>query len=249
MTEKKEKFKIQDQQYSFPYHYLTGLDSNVPYIKKSLSWGIEYLTYMNIIQSEIEGLDIENILDVGCGDGYLLNNLNETKINKYGIDLSEKAILFAKAFSRNTTFERKDLFQIDDKFDAVSLIEVLEHIPDDFLESFMTRVLDLVKVDGYFIISVPTTVIPLNKKHYRHYNEELLSKHTENFAKLELVKEIRAYRVNKTLDLILRLLNNRYWSINSEFLLAKFWNWHKKNNFISNKEKGAHLIRIYKKIS
>ena len=33
------------------------------------------------------------------------------------------------------------------------------------------------------MISVPTTVTPVNKKHYRHYDENLLDSHILKYAK------------------------------------------------------------------
>jgi 2-polyprenyl-3-methyl-5-hydroxy-6-metoxy-1,4-benzoquinol methylase len=201
---------------------------------------------MNEVIEEIKQLEYKNILDVGCGDGYLLNHL-ETDAEKLGVDLSQKAIMFANAFAKDAKFEIKDLFTLEEQYDLISLIEVLEHIPNDFVEPFMTKVLALIKKDGYFIISVPTTVIPLNKKHYRHYDEKLLSEHIEKFGDVELVKERRVYKMTSTLKFFMRLLNNKVWSVNSKTLLNLFWKWHVKNNINATKEDGYHIIRIYKK--
>lgn len=241
------KFELQDNQYEFPYHYLAFMDAKTPQIKRTLGWGFEYLTYVNVVHEEISKLKYKNILDVGCGDGYLLNNL-ETKSEKYGIDLSEKAIMFANAFSKDTKFEIKDLFTLEEKYDLISLIEVLEHIPNDFVKPFMTQVLSLVEKDGHFIISVLTTVIPLNKKHYRHYDEELLSEHIEKFGDVELVSEKRIYKETTLSRFIKRILNNRIWSINSKYILNKFWQWHLNNNVKADKQSGYHIVRIYKKL-
>jgi 2-polyprenyl-3-methyl-5-hydroxy-6-metoxy-1,4-benzoquinol methylase len=240
------KFEIQDSQYEFPYHYLAFMDGQTPQIKRTLDWGFEYLSYMGIVMDEINQLEYKNILDIGCGDGYLLNNL-ETDSDKLGIDLSEKAIMFANAFAKDAKFEIKDLFTLENEYDLISLIEVLEHIPNDFVEPFMTKVLSLIKKDGFFIITVPTTVIPLNKKHYRHYDEHLLSGHIEKFADVELVKERRLYKMTSTLRICMRLINNRIWSINSKTLLKLFWKWHLKNNINASKDSGYHIMRIYKK--
>jgi len=241
------KFELQDNQYEFPYHYLAFMDNDTPQIKKTLDWGIEYLTYVSVIIEEIKKLKFNNILDVGCGDGYLLNNL-ETKSEKYGIDLSKKAIMFANAFSKDTKFEIKDLFTLDTKYDLILLIEVLEHIPNNFVEPFITQVLSLINKDGYFIISVPTTVIPLNKKHYRHYDEALLTEHIENFGNVELISETRVYKESKLHKFIMRLLNNKIWSINSKYILNKFWKWHLKNNVNADNQSGYHIIRVYRKL-
>jgi len=240
------KFKIQDKQNEFPYHYLAHMDEKTPQIKRTLGWGFEYLSYMGVVIDEIKHLEYKNILDVGCGDGYLLNNL-ETDADKLGIDLSEKAIMFANAFATDAKFEIKDLLTIENEYDLVSLIEVLEHIPNDFVELFMTKVLSLIKKDGLFIITVPTTVMPLNKKHYRHYDEKLLSQHIESFGDVKLIKERRIFKVSPTLKLFMRILNNSVWSINSKAILNIFWKWHLKNNIKASKDSGSHIMRIYQK--
>jgi len=242
----KEKFEIQEKQYAFPYHYLVFLEDGVPHTKRSLGWGIDYLTYMTILKEEIENLEFDSILDIGCGDGYLLNHLN-TEARKIGVDLSEKAVQFARAFSNGADFAVEDIFNITDRYGLVSLIEVLEHIPDELVEKFMMHALSLVEDEGFFVISVPTTSVPLNRKHYRHYDEDLLSRHVESFAELKLLKEIRAYRTGGVLKFVLKLLNNRIFSINSRYILRKFWQWHRRNNFYADSSTGAHLIRIYQK--
>jgi 2-polyprenyl-3-methyl-5-hydroxy-6-metoxy-1,4-benzoquinol methylase len=241
-----QKFEIQNNQYEFPYHYLAFMDDETPQIKKTLSWGFEYLSYINEVLSEIKQLEYKNILDIGCGDGYLLNNLKTTS-TKTGIDLSEKAILFAKAFAKDAKFEIKDLHTINDKYDLITLIEVLEHIPNESIKPFMTKVLNLINTGGYFVISVPTTVKKLNKKHYRHYDEKLLSEHIEKFGNVELVKERRVYKMSKALKFFMSILNNKVWSINSKNTLNFFWKWHIKNNINASAKNGLHIIRIYQK--
>jgi len=242
----KKKFEIQDTLYEFPYHYLAHLDDGVPQIKRSLGWGIEYLTYMGYVIDLIHSLECTNILDVGCGDGYLLNNL-KTPSDKLGVDLSEKAISFAKGFSKSAKFEVRDIFEMTRQFDVVSLIEVLEHIEDNFVEKFMTQVLRLVKPGGFFVISVPTTVIPVNKKHYRHYDEKLLSDQVEKVGNLILVSEKRVYALSIKLKIILRLFNNQVYSINSKRMLSALWKWHISNTYWSDTNAGQHIVRLYRK--
>ena len=101
----------------------------------------------------------------------------QNQSTEIGIDLSEKAISFAKAFSNGYEFYCKDIFDVKEKFNTVCLIEVIEHIPDGELSSFIDESFKKVDVGGYLIISVPTTVDPVQKKHFRHYDESLLNKH------------------------------------------------------------------------
>jgi 2-polyprenyl-3-methyl-5-hydroxy-6-metoxy-1,4-benzoquinol methylase len=238
---------IQNNQYEFPYHYLPSISNNIPSIQKKLAWGFEYLTYMNVVIDEISNLNINNILDIGCGDGYLLNNL-AINADKFGVDLSNEAILFAQAFSNNAHFEVKDLLDIKMRYDLVTLIEVMEHIPDDEIELFMGKALNLIKEGGYLIVSVPTTVVPVHKKHYRHYDELTLTKHVQLNSSMKLIKEFRIYKNSYLLKFVIKILSNNFWTINSNFILRFFWKWHNRYNKFATKKNGKHIMQIYKKI-
>lgn len=240
------KFQIQEDEYSFPYHYLTSLNNNVPSIYKRLGWGYEYITYIDFITNYIEEkIKPMSLLDIGCGDGFLINKLNFDKSKKInGIDLSEKAISFAKAFSNGYKFYCKDLFEIREKYNTVCLIEVLEHIPDNDLTLFVNEAFSKVDVDGYLIISVPTTVNPVQKKHYRHYDEKLLKQHInqENF---EIVDQFRLYKKSRLLERLIKFSQKQ----NSNTIKKIVWKWHKKNTYFADINNGKHLITIYKRIS
>ena len=250
-----EKFKLQEEQYKFPYHYVSYLENGIAYNKRVLSWGFEYLTYIDYVVSLIKQIkNAKNLLDVGCGDGYLINNCSVIcpQIEMQGIDLVENAIKFANAFARNKNvkFQVKDIKDVKEKFDIVTLIEVLEHIPDEEIDVFLRNVISKIKKDGYFIISVPTDVRPVAKKHYRHYNEQLLNKQIDyNFKNLVLVSEKRIYRKkNLIARLIHRFLDNKFFSINYKPILRLFWKYHVKYNYFADLNDGTHIVRMYKKI-
>ena len=241
-----DKFQLQDNEYIFPYHYLTSLDNGVPNIYKRLSWGYEYITYLDFIHRHIEQkIKPVTLLDIGCGDGYLINNFiyEANKLYK-GIDLSERAIGFAKAFSNGYEFESIDLFKINTQFDVVCLIEVLEHIPDDMLQSFVTEAFSKVEIGGYIIIAVPTTVDKVHKKHYRHYDESLLRGQCDQ-DNFELVEEVRLYKKSSILERLIKFSQRR----SSKTLKRVVWNWHKKNTYFADMNTGKHLIAIYKRTS
>lgn len=240
-----EKFDLQDEEYRFPYHYLVSFEKDAPSINKKLGWGIEYLTYINFVKEKILKINPKSLLDIGCGDGYLINSLEYNKEKKFlGIDLSERAIKFANAFSNGYEFKKFDLFDIKEKFDVVTLIEVIEHIPDDFLDQFINEACEKVDNNGYLIVSVPTNVEPVQKKHYRHYDEQMLSSHVKR-TDFKIIDEIRLYRKS----LILRNLEKLFMTSRSKSLRKFFWKLHKKFFYYANVEDGTHLIRIYKRVS
>jgi len=241
-----DKFKIQEDQYAFPYHYIASLTNNIPSINKKLSWGFEYITYIDFVRTYIEQkIQPSSLLDIGCGDGYLVNSLayDQSKQIK-GIDLSERAIGFAKAFSNGYEFECVDLFKIDQKFNVVCLIEVLEHIPEDFILSFVDESFSKVEMGGYMIISVPTTVEKVHKKHYRHYDELLLEQQI-NQPEFEVIEQFRIYKKSRLLEKLIKFSQKR----NSKKIKRMVWSWHKNNTYYADKNTGKHLVTIYQRTS
>lgn len=88
-------------------------------------------------RSIISSLKFNNILEVGCGEGHLLNQLKcenkESPISMYGTDLSSEIIKQAKNMYRSLSFFVSSVYDIPFKknsFDLVVASEVLEHIED-----------------------------------------------------------------------------------------------------------------------
>lgn len=247
MTNKKD---IQESEYSFPYHYIPSLNNGTPSVTRFLNWGWDYLTYIDFVTKKIKELEPSTVLDIGCGDGYMINTLfnDNVAFDLKGVDFSERAIAFANAFCRseNKLFHVEDIFNLDEKYDIVTLIEVIEHIPDELLEKFIQKSFEL--SNKYVIISVPTTVLPLSSKHYRHYDEELLLEQTQHCTKdFELAEQQRIYKKSQLLKLLNRLFNNKVFHINSKLLNKMLWKFHCKYSYFANKENGYHLVSIYKR--
>ncbi len=94
------------------------------------------------------------VLDLGCGTGTLFEFLKQWG-RVFGLELSSEALLLAH--SRNSV----PLVQAaadavpfkSHSFSVVALFDCLEHLPDDRLA--MKQVLELLKPDGYVLITVP----------------------------------------------------------------------------------------------
>lgn len=112
--------------------------------------------FFNAFLKQIEGLNIETVLDVGCGEGFTLKKLEEKGIGKklLGIDSSKEAIDLGKKQYPSLDLNLGDIFNIkakDKSFDLVICTEVLEHLkePDKAIR-------ELKRVSKKFIIlSVP----------------------------------------------------------------------------------------------
>ena len=169
------KFTIQDSLYEFPYHYLPSLDERSVFrLHRALGWGLDYMTYTSFVVELLRQRAPYSLCDVGCGDGRLLQLVKSFVPQVTGIDLSERAIMFARAFNPEVEVLCGDITGLSQQYDAVTLVEVLEHIPDQQMAEFVHNVARLVATDGNIIVTVPTVNVPLNKKHYRHYDIQLL---------------------------------------------------------------------------
>ncbi|MDP3955340.1 MAG: class I SAM-dependent methyltransferase, partial [bacterium] len=103
-----------------------------------------------------------NILDVGCGEGHLLERLQKAKKDNkyYGIDVIPLAINQAKERCPFANIEMGDIYETkysNEFFDVVVCTEVLEHIFDFKLAlKEMERIL---KPGGVLIITFPNEVL------------------------------------------------------------------------------------------
>jgi 2-polyprenyl-3-methyl-5-hydroxy-6-metoxy-1,4-benzoquinol methylase len=81
------------------------------------------------------------ILDLGCGEGHILNILPDS-LKKYGCDISELPLKF---LDDNVTAKTCDLnkeFPFDDVFDVIVCSEVLEHLenPERLLQNISNHI-------------------------------------------------------------------------------------------------------------
>ena len=94
------------------------------------------------------------LLDVGCGEGQLLQTAQEEGWTSIGIDLSEAAIRLCR--ERGLSVSRRDLFDpsLDDKrFDAVVMSELIEHVPAP--GRFFSRAEELLDEGGILYVTTP----------------------------------------------------------------------------------------------
>ena len=102
--------------------------------------------------------ELDNILDIGCGQGYFLNNLEINKKKALGIDLSEKQIEICREKGLNAkNIALEELSKLEEKFDcATAIFDVLNYIPKVELEKFVLEVAKVLNPNAYFIFDVNT---------------------------------------------------------------------------------------------
>lgn len=237
---------IQDQEYSFPYHYIpqnsNGFSQNLYW-----SWGINYLSTIEFLTTEIKKNKINSIIDIGTGDGRLVKDLVQAFPNKkiLGIDYSSRAISLAKALNQKLDFLCIDIHKqnLNQKFDSATLIEVLEHISKNQIQGFIKAVSVLLSTKGLLFITVPHKNMPLQIKHVQHFNLEILRKYLEPYF---IVKQVKYFgKQSYQYQLILFLLANSLFILNHKGLKNLIFSYYKKHLFFSNEESCS---RIYLKL-
>lgn len=166
-----EEQRIQEDQYCFPYHYL---DKQFEFYKKVIY--ADYLSLINKIIEMIQPIKGIRLLDVGCGDGRLCHELSGKGAELMGVDYSAQAIAFARAFCPKCRFDICDLTNLSyqEDFDIITMLEVLEHIHPSKISLVVENIRQALKTNGRFILSVPTTKLSQDKKHYQHFTLDSL---------------------------------------------------------------------------
>lgn len=141
------------------------------------------LTYLfsryKFVAKMLEGF--ENVLEVGCGDGFASRVVKQHVHNLTAIDLEPKFIEDAKKRVCDKwyiNFLVHDILSaplIEKKFDGAYSIDVLEHIPPQLTDSFFRNISKSLKQDGVCIIGTPSKEMQqfydsVSKGHVNCYN-------------------------------------------------------------------------------
>lgn len=122
------------------------LTSEKQYISEKLAVNF-YLPY---IKSSIENKN--SLLDIGCGCGELLNRCKELGFKKIvGLENDPERVKFAQAYTGCSIITTDFLlFNSEEKYDVITLINVISHIPD--LNVFFGKAISLLEDGGKLII-------------------------------------------------------------------------------------------------
>jgi len=119
----------------------------------------------DFIKKNISNMDVHSLIDYGCGNGELFNNL--------------------KSHYENVDIYDVNMEDVTKKYDCVTISHVLEHIYD--LDDFIKNINNILNNDGYLYIEVP------NMEYYEDFIvngplQEINIEHINFFSKYALNK-------------------------------------------------------------
>jgi len=191
MKNYKKEYYNQPEFWNRDFNYLPGEKERVEEIKNTIP------------------LNIESVLDVGCGNGFFINSLKEGRRqykNLVGLDLSKEALKHVKTEKKLGNIS--NLQFKNNAFDLVTCLETLEHLPQ---KDFKRGILELQRVSKkYILITVPNdddlehSLVMCPKCycwfnpyfHMRSFNKSSLQNLFEKFnlIKIKEVGPIKKYR-------------------------------------------------------
>jgi len=240
--------KIQEGQYSFPYHYL---DQCIEFYRRVLY--LDYLSLLRILREVLQPLRGQKLLDAGCGDGRLCYELRKDNVKVLGIDCSERAIRFAKAFNPSAEFRITDLTELnfDEEFDIVTMVEVLEHLSPSVIPITIRNLWRALKTQGKLLVSVPTTNLPLSPKHYQHFTvdglEDLFTPMFETERRIGHLKSGRSWkhflRLQRYAELVWPLRNK----LGVKQFLKHVENYYRQNLESCRLKEAGRVILLFRK--
>lgn len=134
-----------------------------------------YFTYQygDTIVNELKPflLGRKKILDFGCGTGHLVPHLLELGGEVCGADFSENSIKVV-----NERFKSEPLFRgawnprqeqvLSERYDAIVIVEVFEHLDDDYLQITIDKIKSYLNEGGVLIVTVPNDENLTNNENY-----------------------------------------------------------------------------------
>jgi ubiquinone/menaquinone biosynthesis C-methylase UbiE len=200
-----------------------------------------------IVKSMLSSYKAKLILDVGCGEGFVTSFLSQLPAYVIGIDIDEN-LKIAKDKVRNASFIYASITHLpfrSQTFEAVTLLEILEHLEDQTINEGIKEVNRVLKSSGALIISVP-------------YKEKITFTRCIHCGKLTpLWGHIQTFDENKFISLLpenyilikkKHLPNIELISCSRLFGNLPYLLWLVLNNFLGLLRKGYWIVLKFKKL-
>jgi 2-polyprenyl-3-methyl-5-hydroxy-6-metoxy-1,4-benzoquinol methylase len=132
----------------------------------------------NLVKENIEQRSF-TLLDYGCGAGDFLSECRKRKISVSGVEPSDNARKIAQ--EKITSNVHSDISELNQKFTAITLWHVLEHIPD--LKEKLCQLKEHLEENGTIFIAVPNHKSYDSQKYKSQWAGYDVPRHLWHFSK------------------------------------------------------------------
>jgi len=202
--------------YMLPDHWI------MPLCDKTGLWWMDHEAYVARVCEIVKSSGARLVLEAGCGDGWNCQKLNECGIDVVGCDWSQNAIDHARRLVPGARFYCGDVTDpefersFSEPFDAIVLIEVIEHIPPGECVMALSNILTLLRPGGRFVMTTPSSnQINNNPQHYRHFDGDTLRQLVLSVPGIEVVA-VEGYgdaKFGRLHEKVMRFFDNRIYRI------------------------------------
>lgn len=137
--------------------------------------------------------DNDKVLDLGCGNGRLLDSLEKKNINYVGVDNNYNLLRQARRKFPEYYFEVQDMLDlnfIERSFDAVLCVAVLNHLPSSQIQlQVLKNLKKFMKPDAYLLMSNWNLYNVKNKKNIENFTADKNNLTDKEFYKKYKVKK------------------------------------------------------------
>lgn len=115
--------------------------------------------YVNLYNQGLDSIESETkvakILDIGCSSGIFLDTAKKRKWATSGIELNRKEFELASKKGHSAYNELLENISFEEKFNAISMWDVFEHIRDG--EDYLIQMKNLLTEDGVIFLQIPSS--------------------------------------------------------------------------------------------
>lgn len=248
MTAVDPQTRAQEGEYRFPYHYIPVLGEGKFSATRHWDWGFRYLGGMQLALDQLAAGPVRSLVDIGCGDGRFLHEVAKRfpECRLLGVDASLRAVRLAQALNPSIDYRAIDITQgLPERFEAATLIEVIEHIAPVELPALIAAVAAGLVDGGRLIVTVPHRNKPLIEKHHQHFTGDALRGLLEpHFRDIRIIPfDVRASR-SPLMWLIERLLGQkgRWFVFTQQRVLHRLYRLYLRRYLYANTEADCERI-------
>ena len=126
-----------------------------------------------------------NVIDIGCGKGYLLQRLNASSIHCYGIDINEDYLQYCKRLGLEVvdTDALSHLRSLEDKsVDGIYIGQMIEHLSTNEIIELLRLCYQKLQYGSYLVMTMPnitsmivsTNLFFMDPTHKSHVHPEVI---------------------------------------------------------------------------